>query len=255
MCHYLASVLFLAVAQLLWPALVMLLLAPCSGPHHGRERDTCRDPCSRLDTDAGTCVQGAEMLVERQWGRERLCWAPSPNYLGLTVPSGYYFKAVDSTTLEAWRTLLWEHSSVHPPCSVLKSFKTFSAPLNLPISTDWCSGPSLQSPTWLRGSAAFLSMPAKCLQEALAAQKGRGQASLLCKGVWEDWLWMKSPLGQQNNVTWRCMLLTLFVLLCGRSVHIFSMYWYFRLQFWLTLEWKLVSLPCQWRSAEKLITG
>lgn len=100
-CHYLASVLFLAVVQLLWPVLVMLVPAPCGGPHHGREGDTCSDPRSHLDVDAGADVykeQGcswgdseargscAELLVQTIWD---------------SVPSGYYFKAVDSTPLEA----------------------------------------------------------------------------------------------------------------------------------------------------------
>ena len=56
MCHYLASVLFLVVAQLLWAVLVMLVPAPRSGPHHGREGDTCRDLRSRPDMDAGADV-------------------------------------------------------------------------------------------------------------------------------------------------------------------------------------------------------
>lgn len=72
--------------------------------------------------------------------------------------------------------------------------------------------------------------PVTCLWEAPAAQKCRDQTFFFWKRkVWKGWL--SKSLGYQNNITWTCMLLILFVL----------PYWYFRLQFgchWDESQWK-----------------
>jgi len=66
MCHYLSSVFFLVVAELPWPVLVMLVLAPWSGPHLGREGDTCRD------------LRSAWMWMQEHMYKEQRCpWGDS----------------------------------------------------------------------------------------------------------------------------------------------------------------------------------